>query len=57
MSAGFHFHAFCFPLPSQIQVDVEQQVSDAVHLRLLLRPERLLPQTGEEKGAGEGRGG
>lgn len=39
-------------------MDVVHQVGHAIHLRLLLRLERLLPQTEEEeKGASGGRGG
>lgn len=42
-------------LPLQVNVDVVHQIGHALHLRLLLWPERLLPQTEEEKGASGGR--
>ena len=46
------------PLPPQVYVDAVRQVGHALHLCLLLWPERLLPQTEEEeKGASGGRGG
>lgn len=61
ISASFQRRTIYMPSafhpPLQIHADAERQVSNAVHLRLLLRPERLLPQTQEEKGASEGRGG
>ncbi|KAG7243038.1 hypothetical protein INR49_016805, partial [Caranx melampygus] len=42
----------------RVYVDAVCQIGHALHLCLLLRPQRLLPQTEEEeKGASGGRGG
>lgn len=41
-----------------VLLDAQRSVGHALHLRLLLRPQRLLPRTQEEeKGADGGRGG
>lgn len=52
------FPSLSASLPLQVNVDAVCQIGHALHLRLLLRPEWLLPQTEEEeKGASGGRGG
>lgn len=46
----------CLPAAPSLQVnaDTVRQIDHALHLRLLLRPERLLQQTEEEEKGGSG---